>query len=176
MIRKKVTKKASKFDELGNLVPCEYEDEEIVVESVGDIIDILSDCSRGASLFMVPPEKGQTIQRVQVWDWRRTCEVREAKSPLDYTGVTLYKGFHFTIGGNGPYSSDTCFEEQLKRERKEGGRKLAHLTWQDMKRIVDISDEIIEKTPMEELNNNGERWFYEEVLKRYKANENGVSV
>lgn len=56
------------------------------------------------------------------------------------------------------------------------GVNVSKLTWQDMKRIVEISDEIIEKTPMEELNNNGERWFYEEVLKRYKANENGVSV
>lgn len=166
MIRKKVTKKASKFDEFGNLVPCEYEDEEIVVESVGDIIDILSDCSRGASLFMVPPEKGQTIQRVQVWDWRRTCEVRKPKSPLDYTGVTLYKGFYFTIGGNGPYSSDTCFEEQLKREKEEGGRKLARLTWQDIQRIVKIADQIVDEDRGKFMAMEDED-YYKEVLERY---------
>jgi hypothetical protein len=167
--------KASKFDKNGNLVPCEYEDMEVVVESVGDMLEILGPYSKGASLFMVAPKQGELLQRVQIFDVRANDEgIEDTPSKIIGNTAHLYKPFVFTIGEVKSYSSEELLPIQKRREA--GGRKLARLTWEDMKRIVEISDDIIEKTPMEELNNNGERWFYEEVLKRYKANENGVSV
>lgn len=136
MIRKVEKIKGQTFDKFGRLIDCETELEEITCECVGDIIDILSEYPRSATVFMIPPKKGDNIQRVQVWD----CVENDVKV-TDEKSVTAYKqrkaGF-FTIGTHGPHEISECCKKQRERELemcdkstksklKEDFRKLAPL-------------------------------------------------
>lgn len=116
MIRKKVKRKTKRFDRLGRLRLCNYEAEEIIVESVGDLIDILAPYSRGASLYMIPPNDGDTIQQVQVMDIRPSKEI-DADAPDD--AHYMYKPIVFTIGTHGPHYSFDLFKKQQEREKAE---------------------------------------------------------
>ena len=136
MIRKKEKIKGQTFDNEGGLVDCETEVEEIICESVGDILDILEGCPRSATVFMVPPRKGDNIQKVQVFD---CCEVEHKfDDEITLNGVRLRKAFSFTIGEHGPYEMLECYKKQRERELemcdkstksklKEDFRKLAPL-------------------------------------------------
>ena len=117
MKREKKTIKASTIDKHGNIVDCETEVVEIIAESAGDIIDLLASCRREASVFMIPPNKGDTIQRVQVWD----CQEVEHKITEDddssVYAVGFRKAFYFTIGEHGPHEMGECYRKQIERKK-----------------------------------------------------------
>lgn len=117
MIRKKERIKGQTYDKDGRLVDCETEVEEITCECVGDIIDILSEYPRSATVFMIPPKKGDNIQRVQVWD----CVENEVKvtDEKSVTAIKLRKASFFTIGIHGPHEIIECYKKQLEREQKD---------------------------------------------------------
>lgn len=114
MIRKKEKIKVQTYDKDGRLVDCENEVEEITCECVGDILDILSEYPRSANVFMIPPKKGDNIQRVQVWD----CVENEVKvtDEKSVTAIKLRKASFFTIGTHGPHEISECCKKQRERE------------------------------------------------------------
>lgn len=163
MIRRKVKKQSSILDKNGKFIPSEYEAEEIIVESVGDMIDLLAPYSRGASMFMVPPEKGKQIQRVQVWDIRPS---REDNPNMPAHAHHLHRAMSFTIGEEGDHWSYDLFEKQLARERAEGGRKQGGLTWQDMQAIDRLCTRICEQNL---LSGKSDKEVYEQVLNEFNS-------
>ena len=48
--------------------------------------------------------------------------------------------------------------------RAEKGNQL---TWEDIKRVIEIADKLVSDN-VNELIDNGEEWYYKEVLKRFK--------
>ena len=117
MIRKKEKIKGQTYDRYGRLIDCETEVEEITCECVGDILDILADYPRSATVFMIPPKKGDNIQRVQVWD---CVEDRiDVTDELSVPSVKLRKAGIFTIGAHGPYEISECCKKQMEREQKD---------------------------------------------------------
>ncbi|MBP5712410.1 MAG: hypothetical protein J6W77_05350 [Prevotella sp.] len=116
MIRKKEKIKGQTFDKYGRLIDCETEVEEITCECVGDILDILADYPRSATVFMIPPKKGDNIQRVQVLD---CVEERiDVTDGLSVPTAKLRKAGAFTIGTYGPYELSECCKKQKEREQK----------------------------------------------------------
>lgn len=172
MIRQKVKRQAHTYDEEGKLVPSEYVTTDITVESVGDIIDLLSDCSRGASLFMLPPKKGDNIQQVQVLDLRRASEFHKCSFPIPDAAIGTYKAFIFTIGKHGPFEFSDCYEKQVEREIAEGGRRTAGLTWRDVQRIVQIADNLCNNLEYDKVERMGEEGYYTEILNRFNNTTN----
>jgi hypothetical protein len=121
MIRKKERIKGQTYDKFHRLIDCETEVEEITCECVGDIIDILSEYPRSATVFMIPPKKGDNIQRVQVWD----CAEHEVKvtDEKSVTAIKLRKASFFTIGTHGPHEMSECCKKQMEREQNEKSTK-----------------------------------------------------
>lgn len=117
MIRKKERIKGQTYDKFRRLIDCETEVEEITCECVGDILDILSEYPRSATVFMIPPKKGDNIQRVQVWDCAE--ERIDVTDELSVPAIKLRKAGFFTIGTHGPHEMSECCEKQIEREQNE---------------------------------------------------------
>ena len=143
-------------------------DKQIIAESVGDIIDLLSDCSRGASVFMMPPRKGDNIQQVQVLDLRKTSEFRKSENPIPDDSIGTYRAFIFTIGKHGPFECTDCYNRQVEREKAEGGRREVGLSWTDIRRIVQIADSVCNSLDYEQIKNLGEEGYYTKILQQFK--------
>ena len=113
------------------VIDCEYEREDITAECVGDIIDLLTPCSREASVFMTPPKEGDNIQQVQVWD----CVEVEHKISKEHSiyGVGFRKAFMFTIGEHGPHDMSECYKKQVERAKN---KKPIALTEEQMEEIA----------------------------------------
>lgn len=91
-------------------------DEEPVVRSVGEIMDILSFYPRSASVFMIKPAKGSNIQRVQVME---CCEKHHKIGEQTFSGIAVCKAETFTIGTNGPHNIYDLFRQQTEREKNK---------------------------------------------------------
>lgn len=117
MIRKKEKIKGQTFDRYGRLIDCETEVDEITCECVGDILDILSEYPRSATVFMIPPKKGDNIQMVQVWDCAE--ERIDVIDELSVPAIRLRKASFFTIGTHGPHEISECCKKQMEREQNE---------------------------------------------------------
>lgn len=117
MIRKKEKIKGQTFDRYGRLIDCETEVDEITCECVGDILDILSEYPRSATVFMIPPKKGDNIQRVQVWD---CVEERiDVTDELSVPAIRFRKASFFTINTHGPHEISECCKKRMEREQNE---------------------------------------------------------
>lgn len=101
--------------------------------------------------------------------WRRGEGIYDGESPapMPYTpetyGIALDK-----LIEHAEYKVDPMLAECLKRvdpDVRAEVRKKMDLTWQDVKRIVEIADDILK---VYYFNNAGEEEYYTEVLRRFK--------
>ena len=74
-----------------------------------------------------------------------------------------------SVNGSGWFGA-SCFKREVFIEGYEQAEKDLELTWQDIKRIVNIADDMIDLDVRDELPERckTEQGYYEEILKRYK--------